>query len=151
MNNTTAAGRKPALSRIILAALLSPLLLLASCTHNNGDIGPVFGLWQLTQVEGGDVEYTPSVQYTIYWCFQSTTIQMFSVDDHHNNDQRFGNFSMTDDRLNIDFPDTGGYGAPLLGLPRQCSLDVLQLDGSRMTLRYAPADSGETIYYFRKW
>ncbi len=135
----------------MLAALLSPLLLLVSCTHNNGDIGPVFGLWQLTQVEGGDISYTPSEQYTIYWCFQSTTIQMFSIDDRHHNDQRFGNFSMSDGKLYIDYPDTEGYGAPLLGLPRQCSLDVLQLDGKRMTLRYAPDDNGETIYYFRKW
>ena len=44
--------KKDTLITALTALLLS--VLSASCTHNNGDIGKIFGTWKLTYIEATD-------------------------------------------------------------------------------------------------
>lgn len=123
--------------------------LLASCSRNNGGNADLYGNWKLTAITSQGVTDNPEATF---WSFQNTTIRMYAIVAPHWTTDAFGNYSLSDDRLALDFPDIdGGGGAPLLGLPRQCVMTVVRLDRSRLELRYAPASGEETTYTFTKW
>ena len=140
-------------ARILPAiALLIWLALTPGCTTNNGDIGPIAGQWQLTAVDTDIPEYKVDTDDgKIYWWFQNTTIHMYQLSDDHFEDNRFGNYHLDDNTLFLDFPDEGSYGEPLMGLPRQCELQLLRLDGKQLELMYHPTDDSQVVYHFRKW
>ena len=82
------------LLRIIFPALL---LLFAACTHNDGDIGPLFGQWRLTSPECPDA--------ALYISFQNTTVETKAVYPRHESTEAFGNWTLSDRILTLDFPD----------------------------------------------
>lgn len=129
------------------------LVLLAACTHNNGDIGRIGGNWQLTSIDTDVPEFENLLDDdgTYYWSFQNTTIEMYYVDKHHGVDRHFGNFRLTDNTLFLDYPDEGWTGAPLLRLPRHCELQVLKLTSYSMILMYQPELDKQVVFNFRKW
>lgn len=127
-------------------------ILITACTHNNGDIGPIFGQWQLTAVETAGTALPVTLpEGNIYWGFQSSTIHMSWITPDHGQDNRFGNFRLDDDTLFLDFPDEGYQFAPLLGLPDQCAMQVIRLTSKQLILMYQPTDDGSVTYTFRKW
>lgn len=126
--------------------------LFSACTHNNGDIGKLFGTWHLVSVDGNVSGYTPDEGDEVYWAFQNTTIKMWAVDAQHTSDNRFGNWRIEQDVLYLDFPDNDNHGVPLLGLPRQCELEVLHLSSKQMQVSYVSENTSETVVFtFRKW
>lgn len=150
---------------INVVTLCAIAIALAGCTHNNGDIGDLFGTWKLEKmmVDGEiDTDYADN----IVWKFQSSIIEMQQVDDvHHEAFNAFGTWSRpADGVLKLDFthtdtanPEPGADKYSPLGptrLPRAqvIDLDVLELNGSKMRLRYIDAAASTTIeYYFKKW
>ena len=69
--------------------LLAAMLMVASCTTNNGDIGPWFGTWRVTEIttDGvADADY----QGNMFFKFQSTVFEMLLVHDDHGTENRFG-------------------------------------------------------------
>lgn len=62
----------PTAFALILIAALS------GCTRNNGDIGILFGTWQLDQI---DTDNVPDTDYerNIFWKFQNDIIQLTKV------------------------------------------------------------------------
>lgn len=131
----------------VIAALTA--FLCASCTHNNGDIGKVFGLWKLTSIEAVDTE-KPQYEGTMFWAFQSSTVMVTLVTESHNETVSYGNFRIADETLFLDFADEN---RPVLipGTGRQSQWQLLRLDRKRMTLRLEADNEGYTVWNFRKW
>ena len=60
------------MDRIITLALLAVLACLpTACTHNDGNIGDLYGRWQLTEMQVADSTATPD---DLFFSFQSTVI-----------------------------------------------------------------------------
>ena len=66
----------------LIIAIIS-LATMASCTHNNGDIGPLFGTWHVDAIE---VDGTPDASYAgdLFIMFQSNIAdwRLVNSDDH---------------------------------------------------------------------
>ncbi len=149
------------ISKLYIICLGAVLMLAASCTHNDGNIGKQFGLWKLTELKGvdnnGHETTYPDDSRDVSWAFQNTTVEMMRVDRYHNETRTYGNYRLEDNTLFLNFPDADM--APLSGmrLPAQCELAVIRLTGSEMILSYspspAPSDPSEPAtyyYYFKK-
>lgn len=142
----------PRRARLFSALLLIMAVTLGGCTHNNGDIGPLFGNWKLQSVETDLEAYQPAKEeWPIFWAFQSTTIRMAHISETNSLDQRFGNYRLDDNTLFLDFPDSGDNFRPLLHLPDRCEMQVLKLTSKQLVLEYNPTENEEVIYTFRKW
>lgn len=127
-----------------LALLLITAL---SCTHNNGDIGNQFGQWKLVTMTRAGVD-DADYKGNIFWSFQNTTIEIKEVAANHEVWQTFGNYRLEDATLFLSFPDEDRPPRPVLGLPRECELQVVRLKGGEMVLYYP---ENETTYTFRRW
>ena len=107
--------KKDTLITALTALLLS--VLSASCTHNNGDIGKIFGKWKLTYIEATDTE-KPETVGTMFWSFQSSTVFVQINDGSHDEIGSYGNFRLADETLFLDFADTD-YPNLIPGTERQ--------------------------------
>lgn len=138
---------------------------LACCTHNNGDIGDLFGTWKLDKITI-DGEVDRGYGDDILWKFQSSIIEMEQVNDAlHETFKSHGSWSRPEEGLLVldfthtdnDNPEPGSevYSPlPATHLPSGCKIDMdlLQLDGSKMELRYIdPLTTKVYEYYFKKW
>ena len=94
--------------RIISLLLPALLTLVASCTHNRGDIGPWFGTWHVEDVtSSADPDYMASSGAQNYFLqFQSTVFSIRRVDVDHNVDATYGRWEEDGGRLTVTFPDT---------------------------------------------
>ena len=118
--------------------------ILNACTHNDGNIGPLFGSWRMTAmtVDGQPVD---DYQGNIFWMFQERVVCMREVLPHHETDDRYGewrwesknilllNFDHTDE---LHEPDDPVYlPLPITGLEAGDNLlRVEHLTHSRMRL-----------------
>ena len=130
---------------VLIISLGLIFLTLISCTRNNGGDSSLYGTWRLQRVvrEGADdASYTGNV----FWKFQNQTIEMQETGDLHTAVNRFGNYRLADETLFLSIPDSDM--PPLLGLPRECELQVVRITGKEMVLSTGyPA----TMFYFKKW
>lgn len=134
----------------LMALLLLPVI--AGCTHNNGDIGPLYGNWKLETVDTELAKYRPAAEdWPVFWGFQSSTIRMAHVGTDNSMDQRFGNYRLYDNTLFLEFTGNSAEFHPLLSLPDECELQVLELSGKRLVVRYIPGEGEDVVYTFRKW
>ncbi|MCM1319279.1 MAG: lipocalin-like domain-containing protein [Muribaculaceae bacterium] len=122
-------------------------LLLCSCTRNDGDIGSLFGQWKLESMTTDSKEKT-DYKGNIFWSFQNTTVEMKEVIEPGEVYQTFGNFKVMDNTMFLSFPDADFPPRPVLGLPRDCEMQIIKISGGELILSYGdPA----TIFTFRKW
>lgn len=135
------------MKHILAIALTCLLTISVSCTHNDGDIGPIFGQWKLIsmQCEGTDIV---GVKDLVYWSFQAQTIETKEVAEPHTIYRSYGNYRLQDGTLLISFPDAAFPPRPYGMLPREAAMKVLELSHSRMVLAHGDPD---TIYTFHKW
>lgn len=139
---------KPSAHILPLLGLL--LTLLPGCTHNNGDIGPLFGRWKVESIESSDMELPP-YGGNMFWSFQNTTVCMQTMGANHEEERVYGNWSLTDGTLLLSFP-YDNYAPPAATLlPRESRLQVLHLDRRHATLYYQPSASTGITYTLRKW
>ncbi len=159
LNNTTA------LRHLIIVLTLPLMFLLNSCTRNNGDIGPWFGMWQLMEIQTDGV---PDADYkqNIFWSFQN---DVFSMNWQGVNPgeliriQVWGTWSEHDGVLALDFThsedkfpaDGSGEGFNIykpykeIHLPygEVSDLRIVTMKGADMELTYQPAGE-ETVYTY---
>ena len=114
---------------VIMAAIAGE-----GCTRNNGDIGPWFGTWGLTEATG---DYSvPGADRSEFLQFQSGTVCLRVVfNETTSYDAAFGNWSESGGVLTLDFPDQSDEGwhfAPY-GFARH-SQWRWTIDGGRLTL-----------------
>lgn len=132
-------------------------MLPGACTHNNGDIGPIFGTWVLDEMT---VDGTPADlgDDDTFMQFQGHIVLVKLIDPRHSL-LRYcaGTWTREDDVLALDYtnhddknpPGTGYYEAPeWLHLKTNAinRLNILSLDNGHLCLRYT-ADNGATIVY----
>lgn len=142
----------------IYVALIATLLLFSGCTHNNGDIGPIFGSWSLVGIsENG----TPlALDNETVFSFQNEIVQVVKLGQLQERDAyRYGNFSMSDKKLTLKFqskPTANGsmlYMTPTWlyfpqdGMP--IHFDVIKLGGGKMVWNLE-TESGTYTYTFEK-
>ena len=127
---------------------------LSACTHNNGNIGPIFGKWKLTEIIESENSIN-SYSGNIYWSFQNTTMGIIRVNEYNSYTETYCNWSIEDNNNYIifDFADDRYHPFPELGMPYpRCEMKIQKLNGSEMIL-YLNASSNGTprIYKFIKW
>ena len=135
---------------------------MAGCTHNNGDIGPLFGSWTLQEII---IDGTPDEDYghNMTWNFQNHNLSIMTVLPHHDRAENMGTWDWveTDRMMSIDFTykNSDGVvgGSPFcppdgLHLPtgQVLIMDVEQLTSSDMTLLYESHDGSLIKYVFTK-
>lgn len=134
---------------ILFAAI--PVIFSSGCTHNNGDIGKIFGQWQLQDVESVSEEAKPILpEGKMYWAFQSTTIRVSLIDDRHAIRESYGNFRLADQTLFLDFADTR-YPQLIPGVGRQSRWQVEKFTSKELVLLLCADDGSESEWRFHKW
>lgn len=141
--------------------LLLTIFLLGSCTHNDGDIGELFGFWRLEemQVNSTEVNLYADTDVQLYsFAFQSDIVLLQTVLPHNDYLRAFGSWKRDGSRLILNFDhsdndDNTKYDVPeALGFNPSgvTDFEVLSLSGSAMTLRYTDSESTVRTYYFKK-
>lgn len=143
--------------------LASVFILMTGCTHNDGDIGPWFGTWQLENVM---IDDKPEEDYhhDIFWQFQNTVFCMRKVTEMHDAYPRWGTWQETDDNttLQLDFThhdDTHPEGSTIYtpfpethikadGVTR---LKIVEMSRSKLHLQHTADDGITYSYYLKKW
>lgn len=133
---------------LAVAAVFSAFFILSGCTRNNGNIGKIFGQWQLQRVETEGMELPE--QPATYWSFQSSTVRVAVLSDMHSFRETYGNFRLEDETLFLDFADER-YPELIPGVGRQSEWQLLRLTGKELTVRYQYPDQSSMIWYFKKW
>ena len=126
------------------------LLCLCGCTHNNGDIGPLFGKWKVTSISSSGVELPP-YEGNLFWNFQNTTVGVIMTHGDNSYNDVYGNFRLTDNTLTLDFADPRFTPPAECGMQRLMHLELLELDKGRASFLYHPTEDSEIIYTLKKW
>lgn len=129
---------------------LSIILIATGCTHNNGDIGPLFGKWKLSEIAIDNKAYT-EYSGNIFWSFQSSVICMTKVGQHNSYAESYGSWQQSGDILTLRFPDEVYPPFAELKLQRNSDLQIIRLSGDEMILSYITTEGSDIIYKFKKW
>ncbi len=96
--------------------LISAILTIGGCTHNNGDIGPWFGQWKIERIDKNgepDTEY----QCDCMLCFQSSVVSaVWASNDGYSTNAilKYGNWEERDGYMFFEFKERDN--SPLLKL-----------------------------------
>ena len=141
--------------KAITTKIMMTLVLLAvaaSCTCNDGDIGPWWGRWKVTTIECNG-EQIDSYKGNIFFAFQSSVFLMTKVGENSELSGRYGVWS--DDgkgTLVISFPDE--HYKPFPELHFSAERNLLSYDkvvNKGFTLTAVAADGNTYIYHLVKW
>lgn len=136
--------------------------LAAGCTHNDGDIGPLFGSWYLEEMtlDGRPVEQQSGV-YS-FMQFQGAVVMCKLIDDRHSLlSYNVGSYVREGDALLLDFthsdnntaPGEGQYSAPewlLLTPNSENRMDITSINNKKMKLKHITPDGYLVEYSFKK-
>lgn len=147
--------------KIYLAFMPMLMLVLNSCTSNNGDIGDLFGMWRVENIEvhGQDVDLTQGgvLLYTIG--FQNSTMVIFENLEHQQTHQTIASWARKDDTLIFNFDNTQANGNNNVFTPpaifgfkygEQCHLKILKETNNRLELKYDSPEGDIYIYSLKK-
>lgn len=135
------------------ALLAATALLAAACTHNDGDIGDLYGRWQLTEMQVADSTATPR---DLFFSFQSSVIFVLASDyDRHEANDFAGNYIHTGDSLIIEMVPRYGSSEPLQefmaarwGMPEH---DNIRLRVEALDKKVMRLSREEDYWLFRKF
>ena len=130
-----------------IAFLLAIIALLPACTQNNGNIGPLFGRWQLLEIALPDSSINP--EGTLYLSFQNEVVLFQRLaDDGHSTHTYFGTFVHTADSLltNLSHDDHTVLSYFHITDTTTPAFAVKQLDRKRLILA-----AGDTTWIYRKY
>ena len=95
---------------VSMMVLMVAVLLTSSCTKNNGNIGDIFGMWQIQSIQVNDQDATPTTK-TLYLSFQSNALLLRGANDSKRTDEVYGSFVHEGDNIQLIF-DIGGWTPP---------------------------------------
>lgn len=142
----------------ILIALLA-LMGLSGCTHNDGDIGPWFGTWQVEDITGGAADYNldyPMDRGNYYMQFQGEMCTVIYISNQHDQLVDYGTWIEDGDQMTISFPDRNVAYNLLLDQLAQGSVDdtfrfvVRRQSDHRVQLVYTNIWGDELILHLHK-
>ncbi len=137
-------------SRYTLLIILLIVITTLSCTHNNGDIGELFGSWYLESIEIDGVD-SSSYEGDIFFAFQNSVTTMTQVDDYNTTTTIYGDWSRSDTILYLTYSDTDYQPLPVTGFVagvNEC--DIIELNSETIILEYTTSDSQIYRYIFSK-
>ncbi len=134
-----------------IAILFVAVLSMTSCTHNNGDIGPYFGLWHVETIECDGIR--TDYEGTHFFAFQSTVFQLRYTDDVQTEAYTVGTWTETDAGIDVRFPDEQLWWTSLTGIAwdQVNHFTVESLSGKNMVLSLVNADGHTYRYTLKKW
>lgn len=145
---------------IRILQLIIIMLAAASCTHNDGDIGPLFGFWRLEAlaVDGNDVKLYDDETLLYTFAFQDEVVLINTTLPHSDYDRCFGSWRRDGSTLTLDFDHTDSddvtkYNPPaalMFDPSGVTTFDIIRLDSSHMTLAYTDAEGRRLTYYLKK-
>lgn len=126
-----------------------------SCTRNDGDIGPIWGMWRVSSMEinGAEVE---DYSGTLYFCFQSSVhVQKYINEETHGKTEGYASWKYVGDDILVNFSGVkeGGH-IPLAISGMQVGdnlVEVLYFKDDKMNLRYETPEGVVYTYYLIKW
>lgn len=92
------------MKNIIVLFTLWMVVLLSSCTHNDGDIGPLFGQWKLVSIEKSGRKDTYD---NLFLSFQSFVIEFKTVTYPHSYSCSYGDYEHVGNYLNVTVKEGG--------------------------------------------
>lgn len=154
---------KPYISKHITLTLIAIVMALStSCNSNNGDIGPWYGHWKLTEIR---IDGNIDTQYpgNIFWAFQNSVVQMTEVYGS-TSQNHWGSWSQADGILTLDFdnhddqsiadPSTAWRYEPPKGIYLATDINRLSIDkltDSQIVLTNPDYQGKVITYYLRSW
>ncbi len=125
----------------------------AACT-NNGDIGPLYGLWAMDGCTADGKDVTDIDCRDFYWRFQGRVVAINRNIGAHEHLEWVGTFVHSGAALEVDFSEgevDTAFDPEQWGLsPGPMTMQVPALDGSRMILRYVARNGVTWQYSLRK-
>ncbi|MDE6498969.1 MAG: lipocalin-like domain-containing protein [Muribaculaceae bacterium] len=149
------------MKRFIYLLAAAAALIAGGCTHNDGDIGPLFGSW-LVEDMTLDGERVAAGEEHGYVQFQGAVVMCKLIDDRHSLlFYSVGSYEREGDALLLNFthsdnttaPGELQYSAPqwLLLTPNAVNrMEILALDNKKMKLKHITPDGYIVEYSFRK-
>lgn len=139
---------KAGIVRLCLIGVL--VLLLGSCTRNDGDIGQLFGMWRVTSIEKNG---TLNADYdgTMYFLFQSSVYCQKKVNEQTNGyDDRMALWRYEGEGVVITFSDF--LPLSITGMARGDNyVNIDECTGDAMTMSYGSVEGDIFVYKMKKW
>lgn len=141
--------------------LLSLVIITGSCTHNDGDIGPLFGYWRLDSlsVDGESENLYENTGVELYvFAFQSNVMYIQTMLPHLDYERAFGTWTLDGDVMTWHFRWTDGNNYTNYTEPEVLKLDpsgvttlhVLRLTTSHLEVEYTDNEGKLIRYYLTK-
>lgn len=126
------------------------IFIFCRCTHNNGDIGHLFGQWRIESVKYDNAPQ-PDYDGNLFLSFQNSVVQITQTGEHNTSRRSYGSWHIDDNTLFIDFddPDFPPFGN--IGFSIHNRLQILRLTNSEMILQSDPDTDISIIYTLKKW
>lgn len=147
------------MKKFFLLISLLPVFLFSGCTHNNGDIGPLFGQWIMTEmtVDGDMPDIMVPTDWN--WRFQSHVLMISHVDrTAHTDTQYWASWQQEGNTLTVNFRNTDPAIDFYYDYPRELgfteattySLQIVASSSKEMTLRMVNPAGLTYVYTLKK-
>lgn len=136
---------------------------LCSCTQNDGDIGPLFGLWSLSGFSEDDMQAPEVICEGHSLRFQSDLVQYIENLPYHDSRMFMGMWQIHEDSLVMRFPDSERQpGAPIkvsdaetftaIDFPIMpvVTFKIITMSATVLDISFTTSDGKEQRYYFKK-
>lgn len=139
--------------------ILISLSLLMACTHNNGDIGELFGRWRLESLtaDGTEVKLYDDETLLYAWSFQSSLLFIQVIQPYNSYYNVKGTWSRDDDILRVNFGYTGNDGEMYYAPPENLHLDrgvndleILRFTSEELILEKIGENEVKYVYRLKK-
>lgn len=151
---------------LITALALTIFVPLGGCRMNGGDIGALYGIWLLTEMEVDGEKYDKwnANGFETFFEFENDICQVIRANERYDVESKWSTFKWIkeDTEMQLDFthtdntyPEPGGYlyAAPswlLLTEPTTYDFTVEWRGSKQMTWRTVNTSGQQLTYYFRK-
>lgn len=136
-------------SRIV--SILFSIIALCGCTHNNGDIGALFGTWKLTSVSiDGVTAGLISEDRYITWAFQNNIVYVELLSEHQTHIDTYGTWEWVEEgkTMRLNFTHIGGFPWGDVPFPGEIVFEVQVTELNKKHLKFVyVTDTGEKINY----
>ena len=141
----------------IFTALLA-IAALCSCTHNNGDIGPLFGQWKITDIATTDAvtgTVTHNATSGAFLSFQNDVVTLTQVyDGQHQSALSYGQWELNGNSLTLYFDISDGVSLPGAMFYPRADFNIETLSGSELVMTLTgnlPEGAAQVCYTLKKW